>query len=81
MTLYDEARRMAPSLSRGIAFVYILQLRSGAFYVGCSSDAETRFNDHLAGKAFARRPWISPSHFFLSNSTRPFERQDGENPK
>ena len=51
MSLFDEARRMAPSLSRGISFVYILRLRSGAFYVGCSNDAETRFAEHAAGTA------------------------------
>ena len=51
MSLIDEARRMAPSLSRGTAFVYILRLRSGAFYVGCSNDAETRFDEHAAGTA------------------------------
>lgn len=42
---------MAPSLSRGIPFVYILQLRSGAYYVGCSTDAETRFSEHTTGTA------------------------------
>ena len=42
---------MAPSLSRGIPFVYILQLRSGALYVGCSNDVEDRFERHSAGRA------------------------------
>jgi putative endonuclease len=46
MTLIEEARRMAPSLSRGTSFVYILQLQSGVFYVGCSNDAEARFAKH-----------------------------------
>ena len=51
MSLLNEARRMAPSLSRGVSFVYILRLRSGALYVGCSTDAETRFAEHSAGTA------------------------------
>lgn len=51
MNLVEEARRMAPSLSRGRAFVYILQLRSGMFYVGCSTDYEARFREHEAGTA------------------------------
>jgi putative endonuclease len=51
MSILDEARRMAPSLSRGISFVYILRLHSGAFYVGCSNDAETRFAEHAEGRA------------------------------
>lgn len=42
---------MAPSLSRGLPFVYILQLRSGKFYTGCSTDYEVRFKDHKAGTA------------------------------
>jgi putative endonuclease len=42
---------MAPSLSRGSSIVYILRLRSGALYVGCSNDAETRFRDHAKGQA------------------------------
>ena len=51
MSLFDEARRMALSLSRGISFVYILRLHSGTLYIGCSNDAETRFADHAAGIA------------------------------
>ena len=50
---------MAPSLSRGIPFVYILQLRSGAFYVGCSNDVDARFADHAAGTA-CRTTTIDP---------------------
>ncbi len=42
---------MAPSLSRGISFVYILRLHSGSIYVGCSSDAEDRFHRHSTGTA------------------------------
>jgi putative endonuclease len=51
MFLVDEARRMAPSLSRGTSFVYMLRLRSGAIYVGCSDDVEVRFCAHNAGTA------------------------------
>ena len=51
MSLLDEARRMAPSLSRGVSFVYMLRLRSGALYVGCSNDAEARFRAHAEGTA------------------------------
>ena len=51
MSLLEEARRMAPSLSRGKSFVYILQLRSGASYVGCTSDVESRLAEHEVGRA------------------------------
>ena len=51
MNLLEDPRRMAPSLSRGMAFVYILQLRSGVLYVGCSTDCEARFREHEAGTA------------------------------
>src|ERR1700733_1114545 len=51
MSLIDEARRMAPSLSRGVSILYILRLKSGALYVGCSSDAEVRFQNHSSGVA------------------------------
>lgn len=49
MSLVEEARRMAPSLSRGDPIVYILELRSGALYVGCSSDHEARLRRHSKG--------------------------------
>jgi putative endonuclease len=42
---------MALSLSRGRPFTYMLRLRSGAIYVGCSVDVEVRFNAHAAGTA------------------------------
>ena len=42
---------MAPSLSRGVVVVYILQLRSGALYVGCSDNCEARLRRHEAGTA------------------------------
>jgi predicted GIY-YIG superfamily endonuclease len=42
---------MAPSLSRGIALVYVLRLRSGNLYVGSSDDAEPRFAKHEEGTA------------------------------
>src|SRR5947207_2701871 len=50
VSLFDEARRMAPSLPRGVALIYILRLRSGAL-VGCSDDAEARFTRHAKGTA------------------------------
>ena len=37
--------------SRDISFVYILRLRSGIYYTGCSTDFEARFNDHANGSA------------------------------
>ena len=51
MSLLDEARQLAPNLSRGMSFVYILKLHSRAFYVGCSNDADTRFIEHADGTA------------------------------
>lgn len=49
--LIAEARRMAPSLSRGTCVVYFLRLRSGVIYVGASVDLEQRLGDHLSGQA------------------------------
>ena len=51
MILADQARQMAPSLSRGSPVVYILRLQSGILYVGCSTDVEARFRDHMNGRA------------------------------
>jgi predicted GIY-YIG superfamily endonuclease len=51
MSLVEEARRMAPSLPRGTSIVYMLRLRSGAIYVGCSDDVEVRFSAHASGTA------------------------------
>src|SRR5438105_12573660 len=45
MNLQKIVRRMAPSLSRGTPFLYILRLLSGNFYVGCSTDFEARFRE------------------------------------
>src|SRR5664280_2463858 len=42
---------MAPSLSRGMALVYFLRLRSGNIYVGCRIDLKQRIVDYLAGSA------------------------------
>jgi len=48
--LIGEARRMAPSLSRGTPVVYFLRLRSGVIYVGASTDLEQRLEDHASGQ-------------------------------
>ena len=55
---------MAPSLSRGTALVYILQLRSGSLYVGSSDDAEARFTEHERGTA-CRTTIIDPPQSLL----------------
>ena len=49
--LVAEARRMAPSLSRGMAVVYFLRLRSGIIYIGASVDLEQRLDNHISGQA------------------------------
>jgi putative endonuclease len=51
MLLIETARRMVPTLCRGTPIVYILRLRSGALYVGCSTDFEVRFREHEQGVA------------------------------
>ena len=60
LSLTSQALEMAPSLvqaqsdidgSRGVPFVYIPRLHSGALYTGCSTDFESRFRDHQAGTA------------------------------
>ena len=58
--LIAEARRMAPSLSRGTPVVYFLRLRSGTIYVGCSLDLEQRLDDHITGQA-CRTTELDPS--------------------
>jgi len=42
---------MAPSLSRGLAVVYFLRLKSGIIHVGASIDLEQRLDDHGSGQA------------------------------
>ena len=49
--LVHEVRRMVPGLSRNMAVVYILRLRSGAYYVGASLDLEERLVTHATGLA------------------------------
>jgi len=49
--LIAEARRMAPSLSRGTPVGYFLRLCSGITYIGASIDLEQRLVDHSSGKA------------------------------
>jgi putative endonuclease len=51
MSLLEQALKMAPELSAECSFVYMLRLRSGAIYVGCSNDVESRFRDHEEGIA------------------------------
>jgi len=50
-SLIDVARRMVPSLSRGIPVVYFLRLANGSIYVGASTNLELRIRDHVSGKA------------------------------
>jgi putative endonuclease len=51
MLLAETARRMIPTLSRATPIVYMLRLRSGALYVGCTTDFEVRFREHEQGVA------------------------------
>lgn len=44
--LIEKARRMVPSLSRGVSVVYFLRLCNHSIYVGCSKDLEQRLRDH-----------------------------------
>ena len=64
MNLSDNARRMCPGLSKGTAFVYILRLHSGKFYVGSSTDFEARFREHEKGTA-CRTTAIDPPEALL----------------
>jgi predicted GIY-YIG superfamily endonuclease len=61
---------MAPSLSGGIPFVYILRLRSGNFYVGCSTDFEVRFRQHEDGTA-CRMTLVDPPKALLFIEIQP----------
>ena len=49
--LIAEARRTAPSLSRGTPVVYFLRLRSKQLFIGCSTDLPQRLKDHHSGQA------------------------------
>lgn len=51
MDLALQAQRVVPSLSRDKTVVYLLEPRSGRYYVGCSTDYETRLKDHVKGIA------------------------------
>ena len=51
MRLIEMALRMVPTLSNGTPIVYMLRLRSGALYVGCSTDLQLRFQEHENGSA------------------------------
>jgi putative endonuclease len=59
MLLAETARRMIPTLSRDTPIVYMLRLRSGALYVGCTTDFEVRFREHEQGVA-CRTTLIDP---------------------
>ena len=50
-TFIDAARQIVPNLSKVLAFVYFLRLRSGKISVGCTIDLEQRLEDHLRGAA------------------------------
>ena len=60
MSLFDQARQFEPKLSRRQAVVYILELRSGALYVGCSDDIEIRLAQHCSGTASRTTALDSP---------------------
>ena len=51
MDLIAQARELAPKLERGTPFTYLLQLQSGRYYTGCSTDFEVRFLEHANGTA------------------------------
>ena len=70
MSLIEEARQLVANLSRGIPLIYILQLRSGALYVGCSDDVETRFVEHCAGTA-SRTTALDPPASVLFLESQP----------
>jgi putative endonuclease len=65
MFLIDTARRMLPSLSRDAAIVYILRLRSGALYIGCTTDFEVRLLEHGAGAAYRTTSLDPPDALLL----------------
>ena len=49
MDLVEQARRIAPTLSRGTPAVYILRLSSGILYIGTTLNLHQRMSDHIAG--------------------------------
>jgi predicted GIY-YIG superfamily endonuclease len=51
MDLVEQARQIAPNLSKGAPALYILRLTSGALYIGSTLNLPQRMTDHIAGIA------------------------------
>lgn len=49
--LIQAAHLLAPDLASGQSVVYFLQLKSGVFYIGSSTDLLQRLDDHSSGQA------------------------------
>lgn len=62
--LITEARRIVQNLSKGMAFVYFLRLKSGIVYVGATVDLEQRLHDHSLGHA-CRTTHLDPASALL----------------
>jgi predicted GIY-YIG superfamily endonuclease len=49
--LIEADLRLAPDLAKGQPVVYFLQLKSGVYYIGSSTDLSQRLDDHWSGQA------------------------------
>jgi len=73
----EEARHRFTLPATGQPVVYFLRLRSGAFYIGASTDLAQRLKDHSAGQA-GRTTALDPPVALLrveAHSTFSFARQ------
>ncbi|NCY20626.1 hypothetical protein EBX31_01540 [bacterium] len=74
MSLITVARRMAPSLSRGIPLVYVLRLQSGGLSTGCSTDFVQRFHEHENGSALPHHKTCAAGIGRLDRNLKGFSR-------
>jgi putative endonuclease len=54
------------------AYFYILRLRSGALYIGATTDLEQRYKDHCSGKACRTTEYDPPKELVNSESFATF---------
>jgi len=60
MDLVAQTQKLIPDLSTDTSIVYILRLKSGSLYIGCTTDYPSRFKEHQAGTA-GRTTTIDPA--------------------
>jgi predicted GIY-YIG superfamily endonuclease len=72
---------MALSAPKGIPHIYLLRLKSGALYTGCTEDLEMRLREHEAGTACrttAIDPPVSLDHFEAASDLLTARRREAQ---